>query len=250
MNGTDCKQLEKNRYGRENFTLTGQRARNSFLSVFATCRSVKETLESSLFEAQQHLSQLEIARSQLEIRLRAVTQAKKVTEGEVKCLRRELEAERSLMRQERENMARQLLRTEQQYDKTLRLWQTDHEVEISKLLQDMASEREGRRSELQEMLEQWEKEKAETEREHEKKLFDMKQKVATMQAQQEEERTRVENAKQEVLLEKEREKNALLETLLQTQGELTEACQQLEQLRQEVEEQREGGQVSLTCRVG
>lgn len=48
------------------------------------------------------------------------------------------------------------------------------------------------------MLEQWEKEKAETEREHEKKLFDMKQKVATMQAQQEEERTRVENAKQEV----------------------------------------------------
>lgn len=48
------------------------------------------------------------------------------------------------------------------------------------------------------MLEQWEKEKAETEREHEKKLFDMKQKVATMQAQQEEERTRAESAKQEV----------------------------------------------------
>ena len=48
------------------------------------------------------------------------------------------------------------------------------------------------------MLEQWEKEKAETEREHEKKLFDVKQEVATVQAQQEEERTRVENAKQEV----------------------------------------------------
>lgn len=48
------------------------------------------------------------------------------------------------------------------------------------------------------MLEKWEKEKVETEGEHEKKLFDMKQKVATMQAQQEEERTRVENAKQEV----------------------------------------------------
>ena len=48
------------------------------------------------------------------------------------------------------------------------------------------------------MLEQWEKEKAETEGEHEKQLFDMKQTVATMQAQQEEERTGVENAKQEV----------------------------------------------------
>lgn len=48
------------------------------------------------------------------------------------------------------------------------------------------------------MLEQWEKEKAETEGEHEKKLLDMKHQVATMQAQQEEERTRVENAKHEV----------------------------------------------------
>ncbi|KAM9650016.1 uncharacterized protein ACIBXB_011992 [Morphnus guianensis] len=166
----------------------------------------KETLESGLLEAQQRLCQLEIARSQLEIQLHTVRQAKEVIQGilpfvpfagEVKCLQCELEAERSLMKQERENMAQQLLRTEEQYKDTLRLRETDHEVEINKLLQDLASEREGHHSELQEMLEQWEKEKAETEREHEKKLCDMKQKVATMQAQQEEERTRAENAKQE-----------------------------------------------------
>ncbi|KAM9650012.1 uncharacterized protein ACIBXB_011988 [Morphnus guianensis] len=186
----------------------------------------KETLESGLLEAQQRLCQLEIARSQLEIQLHTVRQAKEVIQGEVKCLQCELEAERSLMKQERENMVQQLLRTEEQYKDTLRLRETDHEVEINKLLQDLsicifclmrmelsfenrdsetreksrrreASEREGHRSELQEMLEQWEKEKAETEREHEKKLCDMKQKVATMQAQQEEERTRAENAKQE-----------------------------------------------------
>lgn len=54
----------------------------------------------------------------------------------------------------------------------------------------------------------------------------------------------------QVLREKEHEKNALLETLLQSQEELREACQQLEQLRQEVKEQRENGQVSLTSRVG
>ncbi|XP_076208163.1 uncharacterized protein LOC143167043 isoform X1 [Aptenodytes patagonicus] len=216
--------------------------RRGLSEQLAEARSVKETLESSLFEAQQHLSQLEIARSQLEIQLHTVTQAKEVIQGEVKCLQCELEAERSLVKQERENMAQQLLRTEQQYNSTLKLCETDHEVEINKLLQDLASEREGHHSELQEMLEQWEKEKAETGREHEKKLFDMKQKVATVHAQQEEERTRVENAKQEVLLEKEREKNALLETLLQTQGELTEACQQLEQLRQDLKKQQENGQ--------
>ncbi|XP_075022355.1 centrosome-associated protein CEP250-like isoform X3 [Calonectris borealis] len=219
-----------------------ERDREGLSEQLAEARSVKETLESSLFEAQQHLSGLEIARSQLEIQLHAVTQAKEVIQGEVKCLQCELEAERSLTKQERENMAQQLLRTEEQYNNTLKVRQTDHEVEINRLLQDLASEREGHHAELQEMLEQWEKEKAETEGEHEKKLLDMKQKVATMQAQQEEERTRVENAKHEVLLEKEREKDALLETLLQTQGELREARRQLEQLRQEVTEQREDGQ--------
>ena len=57
-------------------------ATNSFLSVLTTHRSVKETLEPSLFEAQRHLSQLEITRSQLEIQLHAVTQAKEVIQGE------------------------------------------------------------------------------------------------------------------------------------------------------------------------
>ncbi|XP_061865406.1 centrosome-associated protein CEP250 [Colius striatus] len=219
-----------------------QRDRTGLAQQLAHARSAKETLESSLFEAQQNLSQLEITRSQLEMQLHTVTQAKEVIQGEVKCLQRELEAERSLLKQEQADMVQQLLQTEQQYNNTLRLQESGHEVEINKLLQDLASEREGHQSELQDVLEQWEKEKAETAGEHEKKLCDMKQKVAAMQAQQEEERTRVENDKQEVLLEKERERKALLDTLLQTQGELTEACQQLEQLRKEVKEQQESGQ--------
>ena len=41
------------------------------------------------------------------------------------------------MRQEREDMAQRLLQTEQQCDSTLRLRQTEHEVEINKLLQDL-----------------------------------------------------------------------------------------------------------------
>ncbi|KAM6378665.1 centrosome-associated protein CEP250-like [Pluvialis apricaria] len=249
-------------------------ARNSFLSLLPICRSVKETLECRLFEAQQRLSQLEIARSHLEMQLHTVTQAREVIQGEVKCLQWELEAERSLLKQEREDAARQLLRTEQQHRDTLRLQESEHKVEMNKLLQDLAREREGHHSELQEMLEQWQKEKAETEGEHAKTLFDVKQKVATMAAQLEEERTRVEHAKHEVksvkgelvwffarlelfcmgsfspsclcfvsvLLEKEREKSAVLETLRQTEGELREAYQQLEQLRREVKEQQEKGQ--------
>lgn len=41
------------------------------------------------------------------------------------------------MKQERENMAQQLLRTEEQYNDTLKLRETDHEVEINKLRQEL-----------------------------------------------------------------------------------------------------------------
>lgn len=53
---------------------------------------------------------------------------------------------------------------------------------------------------MQETLQQWGKEKAEREQEHEKVLFEMRQKVATLQAQREEERTRFENAKRQVMI--------------------------------------------------
>ncbi|XP_068064370.1 centrosome-associated protein CEP250-like [Anomalospiza imberbis] len=209
-------------------------------------RSAKESLESRLSAAQQQISQLETTRNHLEDQVLTVTQAKEVIEGEVKCLQDELEAERSLRRQEREDTAQQLLQAEQQHHKSLRLQGTAQQLEIKKLLQDLASERERHRAEMQETLEQWEKEKAEREQEHKKVLFEMRQKDATLLAQQEELR-RFENAKRQVftakvLLEEQKEKSALSEALLQTQGELSRAHQQVQQLRQEVKELQEKGQ--------
>ncbi|XP_068064386.1 nesprin-1-like [Anomalospiza imberbis] len=210
-------------------------------------RSAKESLESKLIAAQQQISQLETTRNHLEAQVLTVTQAKEMIEGEVKCLQDELEAERSLRRQEREDTAQQLLQAEQQHHESLRLQGTAQQLEIKKLLQDLASERERHRAEMQETLEQWEKEKAEREQEHKKVLFEMRQKDATLLAQQEELR-RFENAKREVftakvLLEEQKEKSALSEALLQTQGELSRAHQQVQQLRQEVKELQEKGQV-------
>lgn len=53
----------------------------------------------------------------------------------------------------------------------------------------------------------------------------------------------------QVLLEEQKEKSALSEALLQTQGELIRARQQVQQLRQEVTEQQEKGQVSVSRRA-
>ncbi|XP_053849124.1 centrosome-associated protein CEP250 [Vidua macroura] len=238
---------EKELLGREKAALEGrlaatERHQHDLSKQLAETRSAKESLESRLFAAQQQISQLEVTRNHLEAQVFTVTQAKEVIEGEVKCLQHELEAERALRRQEQEDTVQQLLQAEQQHHESLRLQGTAQQLEIKKLLQDLASECKGHRAEMQETLEQWEKEKAEREQEHKKVVFEMRQEVATLLAQQEEERTRFENAKREVLLEEQKEKSALSEALLQTQGELSRAHQQVQQLRQEVKEQQEKGQ--------
>ncbi|RMB95561.1 hypothetical protein DUI87_27671 [Hirundo rustica rustica] len=224
------------------FPSSWQRAGVGILS-HDVLESAKESLESSLFAAQQQISQLEITRNHLEAQVLTVMQAKEVIQGEVKCLQHELEAERALRRQEQEDTAQQLLQAEQQCHESLRLQGAAQQLQIKELMQDLASERERHRAELQEILEEWEREKAEREQEHEKVLLEMRQKVATLQAQQEEEQSRFENAKREILLGEQKEKRALSEALLQTQGELSQAQQQVQQLRQEVKEQQEKGQV-------
>nr|XP_041572924.1 centrosome-associated protein CEP250 isoform X4 [Taeniopygia guttata] len=238
---------EKELLGREKAALEGrlaatERHQHDLSKQLAETRSAKESLDSRLCAAQQQISQLEVTWNHLEAQVLSVTQTKEVLEGEVKCLQRELEAERALRRQEREDTAQQLLQAEQQHHESLRLQRTAQQLEIKKLLQDLSSERERHHAEMQETLEQWEKEKAEREQEHKKVLFEMRQKVATLLAQQEEERTRFEDAKREVLLEEQKEKSALSEALLQTQGELSQAHQQVQQLRQELKEQQEKGQ--------
>ncbi|XP_056363141.1 centrosome-associated protein CEP250-like [Oenanthe melanoleuca] len=232
---------EKELLGQEKAALEGQLAameqqQHDLCKELAETRSAKESLESSLFAAQQQVSQLEITRNHLEAQMLTVMQAKEVIQGEVKCLQRELEAERALRRQEQEGTAQQLLQAEQQHQESLRLQRTAQQLELNKLLQDLASERERHHAEMQE---QWEKEKAEREQEHQKILSEMRQKFATLEAQQEAEQTRFENAKREVLLEEQNERSALSEALLQTRGELSQACQQIQQLRQELKEQQE-----------
>ncbi|XP_027526712.1 centrosome-associated protein CEP250-like, partial [Neopelma chrysocephalum] len=197
----------------------------------AEARSAKESVQCSLFEAQQHVSQLEMVRSHLQLQVHTITQAKEVIQGDVKCLRRDLEAQSSLLKREREEVAQQLQWAEQQCSRTLGLWERAHQEEKRKLLQKLASELEGQRLETRELLKQQQNLMAEVEREHERTLFEMMQEVATVKAEQE-----------KVLQEVEREKTALLERLCQTQVELLQTQQQLGQLRQQVKEERENGQ--------
>ncbi|XP_053787447.1 uncharacterized protein LOC128781679 [Vidua chalybeata] len=124
----------------------------------AEARSEKERLQSSLLEAQQHVSELEIARSRVEAQVRTATQAKEAILEDVRGLHRELLAVRSLSKQQCEDMAQQLRWAEEQCSKAVRLWQSAEKAKERKIMQKLARQQlELQRLEAQKKMEQLEK---------------------------------------------------------------------------------------------
>ncbi|XP_059692958.1 centrosome-associated protein CEP250-like [Haemorhous mexicanus] len=168
----------------------------------AEARSEKESLQSSLLEAQRHISELEITRSRLEAQVRTATRAQEVILEDVKGLHQELLAIRSLSKQQCEEMTQQLRWAAEQYSMALRRWQSAQEEEKRKLQQKMKRRLERQRLEAQAMLE-------------ERESF-----LAELQAQ----------------------KAAVSAKVHQLQWELNQSRQQLEQLRQQLNEEQVNGQ--------
>ncbi|XP_025022925.1 centrosome-associated protein CEP250 [Python bivittatus] len=220
-----------------------ERDRLTLTEQVSTFRSAKDLLESSLFQAQQQLSQLEVTRGQLEMKIQAISQAKEVIQGEVKCLCVELEATKSKVEQEKEEKAQQLSQIEHKYQETLSRCHIVHKEEMDAISQKLGNEQECHQIELERVV----KEKAEIESVYERKLLELQQKFTDIQTRMEDELIKVENAKQEALLEKENEKKSLREEIFQTNEKLVSTCQQLEYLHQEMKklEEREQNNVQL-----
>ncbi|KAF7238995.1 hypothetical protein EYD10_14377 [Varanus komodoensis] len=216
-----------------------ERERLSLTEQVEEFRSTKDILESSLFQAQQQVSQLEVTTGQLEMKVQAISQAKEVIQGEVKCLSMELEAAKSKVEQEKEEKAQQLLQAEQKYQETLNQCQIVHKEEMNVIYQELEGERKRHHIEMEEVLKRMIMEKEEIEIVCEKKLLELQKQVIAIQAQIEAELTVARNAKQEMMLEKESERKSLLDEVLQTKKELASTCQQLEHLHWEAKKHQE-----------
>ncbi|XP_023802896.1 rootletin-like [Cyanistes caeruleus] len=112
-----------------------ERDLRGLLEQLAEARTEKESLQCSLLEALQQVSELEITRSRLEGQVGTAMQAKELILEDVRGLRCELQAVRSFSKQQCEEMAQQLRLAEEQFSKALRLWQSAQEEEKRKLLQ-------------------------------------------------------------------------------------------------------------------
>ncbi|XP_054145256.1 uncharacterized protein LOC128945516 [Melozone crissalis] len=115
---------------------------------------LKEEVPLAVPKAQQHVSELEITRSRLEAQVRTATRAQEVILEDVKGLRQELQAVRSLSKQQCEEMAQELRWAEEQCCKALRHWQSAQKEEKRKLQQEMKQCLERQRLEAQAMLEE------------------------------------------------------------------------------------------------
>ncbi|XP_064261366.1 TOG array regulator of axonemal microtubules protein 2-like [Passer domesticus] len=124
------------------------------LFIFTPCRSEKESLQSSLLEAQQHIWELEMARSRVEAQVCRARQAKEAILEDVRGLRRELLAVRALSQQRCEDMAEQLRWAQEQCCKALRLWQSAQEEEKTNLMQELERQLEEQHVEAWKQLEE------------------------------------------------------------------------------------------------
>ncbi|XP_064260516.1 centrosome-associated protein CEP250-like isoform X3 [Passer domesticus] len=147
-----------------------------------------------------------MARSRVEAQVRRARQAKEAILEDVRGLCRELLAVRALSQQQREDMAEQLRWAQEQCCKALRLWHSAQEEEKRKLMQELERQLEQQHVEAQKQLE----ERA--------------------------------NLLAEVLQEEQRQKAAVIHRVYQLQREL----KQSEQLRQELNEEWQNGQMSLS----
>ncbi|XP_064263098.1 TOG array regulator of axonemal microtubules protein 2-like [Passer domesticus] len=118
-------------------------------------RSEKESLQSSLLEAQQHIWELEMARSRVEAQVCRARQAKEAILEDVRGLRCELLAVRALSQQQCEDMAEQLRWAQEQCCKALRLWQSAQEEEKMNLMQELERQLEEQHVEARKQLEEW-----------------------------------------------------------------------------------------------
>ncbi|XP_012892805.1 PREDICTED: centrosome-associated protein CEP250-like, partial [Dipodomys ordii] len=112
-----------------------ERDRQDLTEQLLGLSSAKEQLESSLFEAQQQISVIEVTRGQLEVQIQTITQAKDVIQGEVKCLKLELDTERCRAEQERDAAAQQLAQVEQEGQTALEQQKMAHEEEVNQLIE-------------------------------------------------------------------------------------------------------------------
>ncbi|XP_064278795.1 rootletin-like [Passer domesticus] len=172
-------------------------------------RSEKESLQSSLLEAEQHIWELEMARSPVEAQVHRARQAKEAILEDVRGLRCELLAVRALSQQQCEDMAEQLRWAQEQCCKALRLWQSAQEEEKRNLMQKLERQLEEQHVEARKQLE----ERA--------------------------------NFLAEVLQEEQRQKAAVIHKVYQLQREL----KQSEQLRQKLNEQWQNEQVMLQAEL-
>ncbi|XP_064262101.1 uncharacterized protein LOC135291774 [Passer domesticus] len=124
------------------------------LFIFTPCRSEKESLQSSLLEAQQHIWELEMARSRVEAQVCRARQAKEAILEDVRGLRRELLAVRALSQQQCEDMAEQLRWAQEQCCKALRLWHSAQEEEKTNLMQELERQLEEQHVEAWKQLEE------------------------------------------------------------------------------------------------
>jgi chromosome segregation ATPase len=160
--------------------------------------SSKQALETSLYEAQSMVSQLDIRREQLEGENQELLLRKEQLQGEIQRLHVELNNEIEKSVRTRDHLHQRLAQLEQDRDTSIRQHKQAHDDDVER----MTREREKIRLELEtareETVRQFVKEKDDTINRHDKEKEDLHYELATVITERDQALIEAENERQKV----------------------------------------------------
>jgi chromosome segregation ATPase len=162
------------------------------------CFSSKEALESSLYEAQSVISQLDVKREQLEGENQELLLRKEQLQGEIQRLHVELNAEIEKSARTRDQLQQRLSQLEHDKETSVRQHQQAHEDDVERMTRERDKIRHELETAREETIRQFIKEKDESSNRYEKDKEDLHYELATAITERDQYLIEAENEKQKV----------------------------------------------------
>ncbi|ETE72955.1 Rootletin, partial [Ophiophagus hannah] len=227
-----------------------QRQKKLLTEETDTLRMEKESLETSLFEAQELTAQLEARKEQLEGENQGIGLSRKALQVELGKIRQELELQENTLRKETEKLKHQLTQTEEECQLSMKHQKQAFEEDLATLRKEKEILRLALMEEKDETVNCLQQEKEELVSKYEAEKRELMEEILTLQQRRDESLLMLENEKQksgqckvdkddedvcshhlQVVSQKEAEKNLLVEKLSELQRELKYTRSEMEQVK-------------------
>ncbi|MED6270511.1 hypothetical protein CHARACLAT_011138, partial [Characodon lateralis] len=231
--------------------LTASERENSVLSEeLAAFRSERESLETSLFEAQQQLAQVESRRDQLETENQTLRVRCETAIAELKRARSDGENTLAQAEREKQTLTQALNAAQLEAQQALRKAISEHQEDVERLISEKEVVRHSLQMEHEAALRRLRQEMDDQQHRAKRDREDLQEELRSLQHDRDQSLLQAETEKQQALSLKEVEKAVLSDRVSSLQAELSAAALEAERMAREAAHHKEQEQIRVGALTG